>query len=226
MDQAITKWINSFAGSNVLSDSIMIMATKVGVPLLVALVVAQWWNKIDRTHVRHTCIAAGLSFLIGLGLNQIILLFVHRVRPYDAGVSHLIISKSADWSFPSDHATASIAIVAAFALHGLPRRTLLFGFLALLICWSRIFVGTHYLTDVLGGGLTGLVAATLVLGILSGGIAIRSLCHGDLVIGRDAQARALRSSIPGAFGPRSRRQTLLHLAAPVLPAVKHRLSRV
>jgi undecaprenyl-diphosphatase len=161
MDQAITQWINSLAGSNVLLDSAMIMATNVGVPLLVALVVAQWWSKIDRTHVRHTCIAAGLSFLIGLGLNQIILLFIHRVRPYDAGISHLIISKSPDWSFPSDHATASIAIVATFALHGLPRRTLLFGLLALLICWSRIFVGTHYLTDVLGGSLTGVVAAML-----------------------------------------------------------------
>src|SRR5229473_3503222 len=169
MDQAITEWINSFAGSNAALDSIMIIATKVGVPLLVALVVAQWWSKIDRMRVRHTCIAAGLSFLIGLGLNQIILLFVHRVRPYDAGVSHLIISKSADWSFPSDHATASIAIVAAFALHGLPCRTLLFGLLALLVCWSRIFVGTHYLTDVLGGGLTGLVAAMLVWGFFREG---------------------------------------------------------
>src|SRR5260370_20127350 len=146
MDQTITHWINSLAGSNVLLDSVMIMATKVGVPLLVALVVAQWWSKIDRTHVRHTCIAAGLSFLIGLGLNQIILLFVQRVRPYDASISHLIISKSPDWSFPSDHATASIAIVATFALHGLPRRTLLFGLLALLICWSHIFFATHYLT--------------------------------------------------------------------------------
>src|SRR5260221_2904088 len=164
MDQAFTQWINSVAGSNVLLDSVMTMATEVGVPLLVALVVAQWWTKIDRTHVRHIFIAAGLSFLIGLGLNQIILLFVHRVRPYDAGVSHLIISKSPDWSFPSDHATAAIAIVAAFALHGLPRRTLLFGLLAFLVCWSRIFVGTHYLTDVLGGSLVGLVAAVLVWG--------------------------------------------------------------
>ena len=91
MDQAITQWINSFAGSNVALDSIMIMATKVGLPLLVALVVAQWWSKTDRVHVRHTCIAAGLSFLIGLGVNQIVLLFVQRVRPYDAGVSHLIM---------------------------------------------------------------------------------------------------------------------------------------
>src|ERR1700674_6112135 len=130
MDQAITQWINTPAGSNGLLDAVMIMAGKVGVPLLIVLVVVQWWSKIDRTHVRHTCIAAGLSFLIGLRLNQVILLFVHRARPYDAGVSHLIISKSPDWSFPSDHATASIAIVAAFALHGLPRRALFFGLLA------------------------------------------------------------------------------------------------
>jgi undecaprenyl-diphosphatase len=162
MDQAITQWINSFAGGNVLLDAVMIAATEVGVPLLVALVVAQWWSKIDRTRVRHTCIAAGLSFLIGLGLNQIILLFVHRVRPYDAGVTHLIISKSLDWSFPSDHATAAIAIVVTFGLHGLLRRTLLFGLLALLICVSRIFVGTHYLSDVLGSSLTGIGAAVLV----------------------------------------------------------------
>jgi undecaprenyl-diphosphatase len=162
MDQAITRWINSPAGSSALLDAAMIAVTQTGVPLLVALVVAQWWSKMDRTHVRHTCVTAGLSFLIGLGLNQVILLFVHRVRPYDAGVCHLIISKSADWSFPSDHATAAVAIVAAFALHRLPGRAVFFGLLALLLCLSRIYVGTHYLTDILGGGLTGSVAALLV----------------------------------------------------------------
>src|SRR5260370_7433472 len=93
MDQAITQWINSLAGSSVLLDSAMIMVSDVGVPLLVALVVAQWWTKIDRTHVRHIFIAAGLSFLIGLGLNQIILLCVHRLRPYNPAVSHLLIPK-------------------------------------------------------------------------------------------------------------------------------------
>lgn len=161
MDQTITQWINSFAGSYIFLDMAAIVVTKAGVPLLVALVIFQWWSTADRIHVRHTCIAAGLSFLIGLGLNQIVLLFIHRIRPYDAGVSHLIIAKSADWSFPSDHVTASIAIVAAFAAHGLPRRAFLFGLLALLVGCSRIFVGTHYLTDVLGGVLTGAVAAVL-----------------------------------------------------------------
>ncbi len=143
----------------------MILVTKFGVPILVALVVPQWWSKTERTHVRHACISAWVAFLIGLGFNQIALLFVHRVRPYDAGVTHLIVSKSPDWPFPSDHAAAMMAIVGALALHGLPRRTLLIGLLALLVCWSRIFVGTHYLTDVAGGGLIGVVAALLMRGL-------------------------------------------------------------
>jgi len=162
MDQIITQWINSLAGSSLLLDSIMATATQFGVPLLVLLVMLQWWSRRERPHVRHACIAAGVSVLIGLGLNQIILLFLHRVRPYDAGVSHLIIGRSADWSFPSDHATASAAIAATFALHALPRRALGFALVTLLICWSRVFVGTHYVTDVLGGILTGVLAAVLV----------------------------------------------------------------
>src|SRR5260370_37945223 len=104
MDDAITQWINAAAGKSAPFDTIMISLAQYGVPLLVLLVMLQWWTRHDRLDVRHTCIAAGLSFLIGLGLNQIILLFVRPVRPYDAGVSHLIISRSSDWSVPSDHA--------------------------------------------------------------------------------------------------------------------------
>ncbi len=113
-------------------------------------------------HIRHTAIAAGMSFLMGLAFNQIILLFVHRVRPYDAGVSHLIIDRSGDWSFPSDHATAVFAITASFAQQALPRRTLALFLASLLVAYSRIFVGTHYLTDIAGGAMTGLCAAILV----------------------------------------------------------------
>ena len=162
MDQALTHWINSFAGSNASLDFVMVAVTEIGVPLLVALVVIQWWSKSNRPHVRHTCVAAGLSFLTALAINQFIILFVHRLRPYDAGISHLIVSRSADWAFPSDHATASMAIVATFVLNGLPRRAIPLAVLAALIGWSRIFVGTHYVTDVLGGCLTGVAGAVLV----------------------------------------------------------------
>ena len=44
---------------------------------------------------------------------------MHRIRPYDAGLTHLIVAPSFDWSFPSDHATAAFAIVAGIEEAGL-----------------------------------------------------------------------------------------------------------
>ncbi|WP_348644055.1 phosphatase PAP2 family protein [Mesorhizobium sp. B4-1-3] len=140
----------------------MIIISQIGVPLMVIAVALQWWSRADRSHVRHACLSAGLSFLLGLAINQGILLFVHRIRPYDAGVTHLLIAPSADWSFPSDHATASTAIVAAFAMQALPRRTLALFAVAFVICWSRIFIGTHYVSDVIGGAATAAIAALAV----------------------------------------------------------------
>lgn len=162
MDQQLTQWINELAGVSPALDAAMIAITGYGVPLLVLMVVLQWWSGHERYRVRHTCVAAGLAFLIGLGLNQIVLLLIHRVRPYDAGVSHLIIDRSADWSFPSDHATAAFAIATTFLLHRFSGRgsALLLG--AVAVCLSRIYVGTHYVTDVLGGTATGAAAAVAV----------------------------------------------------------------
>ncbi len=162
MDQSITQWINALAGQSAQCDFIMVAMTTWGVPLLVASVVLQWWSAKDRLHVRHACICAGLTFLISLGANQILLLFLHRIRPYDAGVSHLVIAPTADWSFPSDHATAAFAIVASFALARSPVRALIFGVLAIVICFSRIYIGMHYASDVIGGAAMGSLTAVIV----------------------------------------------------------------
>ena len=172
MDIAITQWINSASGHNAILDASMIAMTSYGVPLLILIVIVQWWSRRDRHYIRHTCIAAGLSFLFGLGLNQVILLLIHRARPYDVGVSHLIIARSGDWSFPSDHATATFAIAAAFLLHGLKRPSVAFLAGAVFVCLSRIYVGTHFFTDILGGAATGVVAAVAVRGLYPEGTKI------------------------------------------------------
>jgi hypothetical protein len=82
MDIAITQWINGFAGQNPLVDQMMIAITKFGVPAMIIYVVLQWWSRNDRLFVRHVAICAGLGFLLGLAINQGILVFVHRLRPY------------------------------------------------------------------------------------------------------------------------------------------------
>lgn len=162
MDLSITQWINAVAGHHAWLDAVMIVVSAMGVPALVLLVAIRWWSRADRPGARHASIAAGLSFLAGLGANQLILLWVHRIRPYDAGVTHLIIAPSADWSFPSDHATAAATIVAALWLKGSRRYAMLLAIPALLICVSRVFVGIHYASDILGGAATGALAAGAV----------------------------------------------------------------
>jgi undecaprenyl-diphosphatase len=159
MDAEITRWINSFAGLSPLADGVAVWITQFGVPVIIGLVILQWWSRAERPHVRYASISAGLSFLAGLAVNQAILLVVHRLRPYDAGVSHLLIAPSPDWAFPSDHATAAMSVAVAFLMARLPLRATVFLTMAVLVGLSRVFVGTHYLTDVLGGAATGICAA-------------------------------------------------------------------
>ncbi|MGO4562124.1 phosphatase PAP2 family protein [Rhizobiales bacterium 3FA27D7] len=162
LDAAATRAINSLAGTSATVDFLMVWVSTIGVPLLVLAVAALWWRGADRPHNRHVLVATGLSFLLGLAINQLILLFVHRIRPYDGGVSRLLISPSADPSFPSDHATATFAIAAAFLLHGMRRIGGWFLAAAVLMVISRVYIGTHYVGDVLGGAATGVVAAMVV----------------------------------------------------------------
>ncbi len=161
MDAVITHWINAQAGQPAL-DAIMRAASAYGVPVIVGLVAVQWFARRDRLHVRHAALVAGLAFLLGLALNQGLLLLVHRVRPYDAGVTRLLIARSADWSFPSDHATAAVAVVLAFCRKGLWGRGAVLLGLAALICLSRVYLGIHYASDILGGAATGALAVVVV----------------------------------------------------------------
>lgn len=177
-DSIATKAINGLAGAWPVFDQLMIWTSLLGIPIVVALVAAQWWRQKERTSVRHVLIASGLSFVLGLAMNQIILLFLHRVRPYDAGLTHLLIPPSSDWSFPSDHATATMAIAATFLLHRMPRVGATFLAASLLMMISRVYVGVHYVGDVLAGAVTGGMAALVVSNLYRQGTRLDRLITG------------------------------------------------
>jgi undecaprenyl-diphosphatase len=160
-DATITQWINNWAGESRLIDFAMIWVSSIGVPVLIVAVACQWWRRYERQHIRHILVSAGFSFMLGLGLNQFILLFVHRVRPYDAGITRLLIPPSGDPSFPSDHATAAFAIAVALLSYR-SRGAAMFLFAAGLISVSRIYIGTHYVSDIVGGAVTGILAVGLI----------------------------------------------------------------
>ena len=164
IDDAATAFVNGFAGRSPALDAVMVAVTSYGAYAIVAAVAVRWWwtGGADKLRERHLAILCGASAVLGLAINQGVLLFIHRPRPYAAHLTRLLIPPSADPSFPSDHATLGFAV--AFALLGAgARRGSAFLLAAAVLSISRVYVGTHYLSDVGGGALTGAVAALICL---------------------------------------------------------------
>lgn len=92
--------------------------------------------------------------------------YFQRVRPCQTleGV-RLLVGCSDSFSFPSNHATNAFALAAFFATYYRQRAVLLF-VIAVLVGYSRIYVGVHYPTDVLAGAFLG-VAFGLAFGVSS-----------------------------------------------------------
>lgn len=114
---------------------------------------------------RKVGITVLLALVIGALITNVVLKnAVARMRPYDyTGQILLLIEKQLDYSFPSGHSCASFA-AACVCVKKLPKK---YGIpcmiLAVLIAFSRLYVGVHYPTDVLGG---------IVIGLCSGWMAV------------------------------------------------------
>ncbi|GEL67741.1 phosphatase PAP2 family protein [Marinilactibacillus psychrotolerans] len=104
------------------------------------------------------------------GLNQILKFIFKRERPSD--VEHLI--SQGGYSFPSGHAMGSMIVYGAliFLFIRLARKkityvaaTVGFGALVALIGISRVYLGVHYPSDIIGGYSVGLMWIAFSIGM-------------------------------------------------------------
>lgn len=158
MDASLFEIINQLAGKVPWLDVIMIFSAKY-LPIIfaVALIVAYLSFRADQ---QRMAVLAGISALIALGIAQSIAFLDPRPRPYLTHVAHLLIERSNDPSFPSDHATFSFAIATMIWLYNRKAGVILIG-LAGLVGFSRVYVGTHYPMDVIGGAALGIVVSLI-----------------------------------------------------------------
>ena len=134
------------------------------IPFMVIATAALWL--LDRPGgPRKWKLAAGnalTSAAVAVLINLVLHSLWNRPRPYESHTISHPWSTSTDASFPSDHASASLAIAFALLVFDLPVG-ILFLAVAVLIAVGRVFVGAHYPSDIAASVAVAAVSAAVVV---------------------------------------------------------------
>ncbi|HEY3869682.1 MAG TPA: phosphatase PAP2 family protein [Actinocrinis sp.] len=185
--------ITSFAQHTAWLQGAMKLYTLGGIVLLVLMALYAWWSA--RARADQAAMAAvvwiGLGTLVSVGCGLALKQVFRENRPCQA--IHVATVQacpgSADYSFPSDHATIAFAL--AVGLWIVDRKLgIIAAVLATLEGFSRIYLGQHYPHDVLAGAvLSGVV-------MLAGWSVVRRLLARVLAFAVETPLRPVFTSAP------------------------------
>jgi len=106
----------------------------------------------------RTAFSAAASAGLALLMAHLIGYAYFRPRPFAEHQVNLLLGRSPDPSFPSDHTTFVFALLPALWFRSRRAGWLLLA-AGVVLAASRVFCGTHYPGDVAGGALLGLLAS-------------------------------------------------------------------
>lgn len=158
MDVYLFQQINGLAGQSLFFDNFIILCAKY-LPVVFALFLVGLWLT-RQPQLQRGAFLTGASTLLALSIAQIINAIVLRPRPYAYAI-HLLVDRTTDTSFPSDHTTIAFAIAALVWQFNRKWATAILS-LALLQGFARVYVGAHYPGDVLGGAVLGILVSIAV----------------------------------------------------------------
>jgi membrane protein DedA with SNARE-associated domain/membrane-associated phospholipid phosphatase len=144
---------------NAPADELMVPLTMLGDGFVLTAMMATivgWlvWRKAWRAAIASTAV-----FLAGKLFAVLLKYGIHRPRPLE------LYTGAESFSFPSGHATMAaitFGVLAVLASHAMNRwsRSLVYavcGLIVITIAYSRIYLGVHWLSDVLGGVVFGAI---------------------------------------------------------------------
>lgn len=169
MDMDLYLWVNRLSARTGWAHGFAKAYADYGIGLFAILLLVAWWKARATSDVKavSTVVWAGVACLIAIGIAQPLVSAVNRDRPYAKHPAALVlVDKSTDPSFPSDHATVSGAIAAGLCLTR--RRVRLAAVIvAGVMAFVRVYVGAHYPGDVIAGLAFGAIIALLLSRIVT-----------------------------------------------------------
>ena len=128
-------------------------ALAVGVFAIGALMLPAW---------RRPLLAGLLGLLLVWALVTLFRSVIQVPRPAALGLGMQWASQGIRPGFPSMHASGSFAFAMAFVFARLRWPALALVLVALLVAWSRVFLGLHFPSDVFAGAVLGAAVALIV----------------------------------------------------------------
>ena len=136
------------------------LSNNAGIPCILIVAVFIYFKSL-----RKAGILMGISLLLEFLLNNLIIknLFA-RIRPYEVidGLI-LLVGKAPDYSFPSGHTGSAFALAVVIFMVMDRKYGIIALTLASLMGFSRLYVGIHYPSDVLGGVILGVVTSVIAV---------------------------------------------------------------
>jgi undecaprenyl-diphosphatase len=149
--------------TNLLLDWVMPRVTVLGLGGIQLLAVGLvWW--LHRTGpIGHTLWwTTLLAFLLSTAIVHLIKRRVKRLRPVAHTEVRFLVAETRHGSFPSGHTATTFAIATILAWH-FPAWAVPLFILSAVIGYSRVYVGVHFLSDVLVASVIGIASGALVL---------------------------------------------------------------
>lgn len=124
------------------------------------LVAVIWWMHRDGTIGKTLWWMTLASFLLSTGFVHLIKRRVKRMRPVAHTEVRFLVPETRHGSFPSGHTATTFALAAVVAWH-FPIFIAPLFLLAAIIGYSRVYVGVHFLSDVVAAAVIGLLSAAV-----------------------------------------------------------------
>ena len=157
MDRSLFRWINRLADHTAWAHGFFRLYAGAGIAVFALLLAGAYLDARRRGRLEAVVATlwAGAAALVALGVAQLVGQPFDRLRPYEAMTDvHLLVARTTDFSFPSDHASVAGAVAVGLLL-ARRRWGLVAAFAAVLMAFTRVYVGAHYPADVAAGLLLG-----------------------------------------------------------------------